>query len=123
MSANAPQAGTPAAPTNAPAPPVSRRRDMMRGFVSVEPGPRAHQKPRVSASRRLRSRSGRDDVTYGTLSKFQSGGGDVVYHSSVSPSHGSFPARGPVRDVLTMLAANTSMPTAITYDPIVEAML
>ena len=60
--------------------------------------PRTHQKPRVSVSLRRRSRSGRALVTYGTLSKFQGGGGDVVYHSSVSAIHGSLPARAPTRD-------------------------
>src|SRR5205823_10152491 len=88
-----------------------------------EPRPGAHQNPRVSASRRRRSRSGRADVTYGTLSKFHSGGGEVVYHSSVSATQGSFVARGPVRDVLTMFTRNTSMPSPITYEPIDEIML
>jgi len=65
--------------------------------------PDAHQKPRVSASRRRRSRSGRALVTYGTVSKFHAGGGDVVYHSSVSASHGSLPTRAPTRVVRTTL--------------------
>ena len=39
-------------------------------------------------------------VTYGTgASKFSGGGGDVVYHSRVSASHGSLPARLPLRRV------------------------
>src|SRR5262249_34883394 len=52
---------------------------------------------RSSARRRLRSRSGRALVTYGTVSKLCGGGGEVVYHSSVSASHGSLPARTPFR--------------------------
>src|SRR4029453_5879899 len=67
-----------------------------------------------------RSRSGRALVTYGMRSKFQGGGGDVVYHSSVSPTHGSLPARRPTRAVRMTLITNTSMPTAITKDPSVE---
>ena len=35
VAANTPGAGIPPAPTNTPAPPVSRSSDMMRGFVSV----------------------------------------------------------------------------------------
>ena len=34
-------------------------------------------------------------VMYGRRSKLCGGGGEVVYHSSVSASHGSFPARRP----------------------------
>src|SRR6185437_1705244 len=67
-----------------------------------------------SARRRRRSRSGRALVTYGTLSKFQGGGGEVVYHSSVSATQGSLPARGPLRVVFTTLTTKISMPTPIT---------
>src|SRR5262245_63947737 len=56
---------------------------------------------------------------YTTLFR-SAGGGDVVYHSSVSPVHGSLPARFPLRDLNTA-TANTSTATPITYEPIVEA--
>ena len=64
---------------------------------SRQPEPEARPHTRLSASRRRRSLNGRALVTYGTLSKFCGGGGEVVYHSSVSPSHGSLPARTPAR--------------------------
>ena len=62
-------------------------------------------------------------MMYGIRSKFHGGGGEVVYHSSVSAIHGSLPARRPTREVLTMLATKTSMPAAIMNEPIDEIML
>src|SRR5215471_10361809 len=53
-------------------------------------------------------------------SKFQAGGGEVVYHSSVSASHGSLAARAPAREVLMMFQRNTSRLIVITPEPIVE---
>src|SRR5262245_48487254 len=43
------------------------------------------------------SHSGRLLATTGSAPKLYSGGGDVVDHSSVQPSHGSFPAAGPLK--------------------------
>ena len=64
-------------------------------------------------------------MTYGTVSKFCAGGGEVVYHSSVSASHGSFPARTPLRRtfVRQTLIRKTSVATAITNEPIEEMRL
>ena len=56
---------------------------------------------------------------YGTLSKLCSGGGEVVYHSSVSPSHGSFPTRRAFRERQTLIR-NTRVPNARVNEPIVE---
>src|SRR5207248_5359378 len=77
------------------------------------------------ACRRRKSRSGRALVTYGTCSKLCSGGGDEVYHSSVSASHGSLPARVPLRRpcAIQTFATKASTPSAITPDPIVEIKL
>src|SRR3954466_13035058 len=72
---------------------------------------------------RRRSRNGRALVTYGMRSKFHGGGGDVVYHSSVSASHGSFAARAPARAVFTTLTTNRSRPSVITPEPIVDRRL
>ena len=57
------------------------------------------------------------------MSKFCSGGGDVVYHSRVSATQGSFTARTPFRDVRTTLTTNTSIPIVITPAPIEEIRL
>ena len=46
-----------------------------------------------------------------------------MYHSSVLATQGSFPARLPCLTVAMMFHANTSIPSAITYEPIDEAML
>jgi len=62
-------------------------------------------------------------MMYGIWSKFHGGGGEVAYHSSVSACQGSLTARFPERAVRTMFATKTSMPTAITYEPIDEIML
>src|SRR5437773_1379688 len=59
-------------------------RSTERRQLQEKSGPHA----RRSSSRRRRSRSGRALVTYGTFSKLCGGGGEVVYHSSVSPSQG-----------------------------------
>ena len=56
---------------------------------------------------------------YGTLSKLCSGGGEVVYHSSVSPSHGSFPTARAFRERQT-LTRKTSVPSASVNEPMVE---
>src|SRR5713226_9235996 len=45
----------------------------------------------------LRSQSGRRLWTTGIAAKSYSGGGEVVDHSSVHASHGSFPAGSPFR--------------------------
>src|SRR5262249_53977565 len=48
------------------------------------------------------------------------GGGELVYHSSVSATQGSRPARRPTRAVRTTLIRKKSVPNAITKAPIVE---
>src|SRR5262245_22780687 len=45
----------------------------------------------------LRSQSGRRLLTTGIAAKLYGGGGDVVDHSSVHASHGSFPAGLPLK--------------------------
>ena len=61
-------------------------------------------------------------MTYGSESKLCAGGGELVYHSSVSASQGSLPARRPWRDLIT-LKTKTRRPRVITYEPIVEIRL
>src|SRR5207249_9711845 len=93
---------------------------------SRQPEPRSgHGSPhaRASASRRLKSRSGLALDTYGTRSKLCGGGGEVVYHSSVSASQGSFPARRPFCEVTTTFERKTKIPTPMIPEPIVEARL
>jgi hypothetical protein len=46
-----------------------------------------------------------------------------VYHSSVSASHGSFPARRPFSDVFTMFAKSTSIPIPMISEPTDEIRL
>src|SRR5204862_7397251 len=88
-----------------------------------QPSAAVSRHQRASARRRRRSRSGRALVTYGIRSKLCSGGGDVVYHSSVSASHGSLAARAPTRAVFTTFQRKTSIPIVITPEPIVESRL
>jgi hypothetical protein len=57
------------------------------------------------------------------LSKLCGGGGELVYHSSVSASQGSFTARAPERWVLSTFHAKTRMPSDMIPDPIVEVRL
>jgi hypothetical protein len=54
------------------------------------------------------------------VSKLYGGGGEVVAHSSVLPSHGSSPAGLPLMNVATTLMRNGTMLTAIMKAPIVE---
>src|SRR3954452_18409229 len=100
------------------------RRDERR---QAQPGTRRELGPHCgcSARRRRRSRSGRPLVTFGTRSTTSRGGGDVVYHSSVSASHGSFPARTPLcaKFVRQTLIRKTRVATAITPEPIDETTL
>ena len=86
-------------------------------------GPPAVSGPRSSASRRRRSRSGRGLVMYGIRSKFHGGGGEVVYHSSVSPSHGSLPARRPAARRHDDVHEEDQHADPIRYEPTVEIML
>src|SRR5262249_48168679 len=79
--------------------------------------------PCCSRSRLRRSWSGRALVTYGTESKLCGGGGEGVYHSSVSACQGSLPTRGPRRVVRTTFQKKTRIATPMTYEPIVEVML
>src|SRR4029077_15360255 len=61
----------------------------------------------------LMSQSGRRLLTTGGLVKLNSGGGDVVDHSSVQASHGSRPARFPLRSDQRMLATKHRIPRAL----------
>src|SRR5207253_1201691 len=89
-----------------------------------QPEPRSGRvSHRTSASCRRQSRRGRALATNGTRSKFQAGGGEVVYHSSVSASQGSLPTRRPTRAVLTTFTRKTSTPRARIPEPIEEIRL
>src|SRR5918994_7000769 len=72
-----------------------------------------------SCRRRRRSRKGRGLEMYGSLSKLCSGGGEVVYHSSVSPRHGSFPTRRAFRERQTF-TRNTRVPSPSRNEPMLE---
>ena len=61
--------------------------------------------------------------TRGIVSKLFAGGGEVVYHSSVLPCHGSLPARLPFRSEWMTLIPVTSTPSARMNAPIVEIRL
>ena len=86
------------------------------------PGPdhEAVTRPRRQPPRR--SRNGRGCDVWDAV-EVPFGRGEVAYHSSVSAEPGIVARAPPVRVVLTTFATNTSMPTAITYEPIVETML
>src|SRR5580692_11352978 len=58
----------------------------------------------------LRSQSGRRLLTTGSVAKLYSGGGEVVNHSSVHASHGSFPAGSPFNSDRRRLPTKTSTP-------------
>src|ERR1700756_1033329 len=60
----------------------------------------------------FRSQSGRWLRTTGIVAKSYSGGGEVVDHSSVHASHGSFPAGSPLKSDRRRLKTNTSTPAA-----------
>src|ERR671933_412031 len=68
----------------------------------------------------FRSQTGRVLRTIGTTSKLCGGGGEVVAHSSVWPSQGSFSAIAPLRRVRRTLIIKTRMPRAIVNAPSVE---
>src|SRR5271169_533693 len=67
----------------------------------------------------LRSQSGRRLLTTGVTAKLYSGGGEVVDHSSVHASHGSFPAGSPFKSDQARLATNTSTPAIWKNTPTV----
>src|SRR5688572_23202985 len=67
----------------------------------------------------LWSQNGRALLTSGIAAKLYSGGGEDVVHSSVAPSHGSFPASSPARVLLHAFTKKTSTPSAITKAPTV----
>ncbi len=77
-------------------------RERGRDGGQAEPGA-GTRRHRWASSRRRRSRSGRSLVIGGSESKLCSGGGEVVYHSSVFARHGSLPTRGPDRQLLITL--------------------
>src|SRR5260370_41148651 len=58
----------------------------------------------------LMSQSGRRLLTTGIVAKLYSGGGELVDHSSVHASQGSFPAASPLTSDLSKLNPNTSTP-------------
>src|ERR1700720_2116926 len=60
----------------------------------------------------FRSQSGRRLWTTGIAAKLYSGGGEVVEHSSVHASHGSFPAGSPFQSDQSRFPTNTSTPAA-----------
>ena len=70
------------------------------------------------------SRRGRALVTYGIgASKFSGGGGEEVYHSRVSASHGSFGARTPRLRVTITLTKKRRMPRPMIPDPMLDVRL
>src|SRR4029450_7252682 len=82
-----------------------------------KPGSGPHA--RRSSSRLRRPRSGRGLAPEGPFSKLCGGGGEVVYHSSVSPSHGSLPARTPARRLVqTTFTMKTRIAAPIPSAPV-----
>src|SRR5689334_14208498 len=69
------------------------------------------------------SHSGCRLVTIGISAKLNSGGGEVVAHSSESAFHGSSPARGPRFTLQTKLISVSSTPTANTNEKMLMSML
>src|SRR5437660_12611213 len=63
-----------------------------------------------------RSRSGMNERTGGTRSKLYGGGGELVAHSSVLPSHGSSPAPSPLPQLTTRLIRKTRTDSATRND-------
>ena len=59
------------------------------------------------------------------MSKSYDGGGDVVYHSSVSASHGSLDARTPCRATLVRqtLTMKRNTPMVMIPEPMVDTRL
>src|SRR5260221_2728257 len=60
----------------------------------------------------LRSQSGRRLFTSGITAKLYAGGGELVVHSKVQASQGSFPAILPLKKDQIRFAAKTNMPAA-----------
>src|ERR671910_412598 len=77
----------------------------------------------VSSSAWRRSNSGRSEWISGRLSKLCAGGGEVVYHSRVLPSHGSSGSRSLRRTVMTTLARNGAVDRAMIRAPMVWSWL
>src|ERR1700677_3313404 len=71
----------------------------------------------------LRSHSGRRLLTTGSSAKLYSGGGELVAHSKVQASHGSFPAICPFRRERMILKTKTSNPRAWKTAPMVQTKL
>src|SRR5580704_5436654 len=67
----------------------------------------------------LRSQSGRRLLTTGTAAKSYSGGGELVDHSSVHASQGSFPACSPLRSDQKTFPTNASTPAVWKNTPMV----
>ncbi len=68
------------------------------------------------------SQTGRRLRISGTLSKFSTGGGDVVDHSRVNACHGLRPATFPCRKLRKMFQISTKVPTAINTAPADDIM-
>ena len=68
-----------------------------------------------------RSNSGRSERISGRWSKLYGGGGELVAHSSVLPSHGSSPAGLPLRSEMNTFHRSGSMLAAIVNPPIVAS--
>src|SRR5919112_443744 len=77
----------------------------------------------VSSSAWRRSNSGRSEWISGRLSKLCTGGGEVVYHSRVLPSHGSSGSFSLRRRVITTLARNGAVDRAMIRAPMVWSWL
>src|SRR5436305_8548925 len=70
----------------------------------------------------FRSHRGRLLRTTGSFSKLYSGGGELVVHSSVHPSHGSSPASWPERSECTTFTKNVRIERAWKKTPMVSNM-
>src|SRR4051794_33996194 len=72
---------------------------------------------------RRRSYVGRSLSICGRSSKLWGGGGELVYHSSAFPPHGSLPATRPYLAERKMLIAVTATPIPRISEPIVATSL
>src|SRR6185503_1037885 len=68
----------------------------------------------------LMSQRGRRLLTVGISAKLYSGGGELVDHSSVQASQGSFPAGRPLRRDRRMFITKMSVPITWNATPIVQ---
>src|SRR5687768_17609522 len=121
MIPHGPHLGAIMIPTNSAATPIAEPSGQYEGLGRWMPAPLpARGSGRAPPCFRFSSQSGSRPTTAGSLSKFHSGGGDGIAHSSVAPfqgSAGAFPRR---RDVLMMLIRNTRNDSPRMNEPAVS---